>query len=321
MPHSRIHPAQFATHRGLNRLQTVLLLGFMGGYAGLIGWLLWGSDGLWFVLFWATALLVFSPRFSARWVLRMYGARPIPLEQGFPYLRIVETLAQRAGLPRPPSLWWIPSRMVNAFAVGRRHDAAIAVTQGLLNTLNHRELVGVLAHETAHIAHDDVRVMGLADTISRITSAMSFAGMVMLILTLPQILVGGEVNWWPLLLLSIAPQVSLLAQLGLSRTREFDADLAAARLTDDPQGLAAALIKLERIQHGFMQRILFPGKGLPEPSWLRTHPTTKERVARLQDLKRPEPSAWPWHDELAPPEFPSVRLRTRPRGGIWGYWY
>ena len=316
-----IDPARFSSHRGLNRLQTFLILGLMTGYAGFVGWLLWGADGLWLVLLWGAALLLFSPRISARWVLRMYSARPVSQAQAPRYHQALAVLASRAGLPRPPSLWWVPSPMVNAFAVGNRDDSAIAVTEGLLRTLAPRELIGVLAHETSHIAHGDLLVMSLADAISRITSAMSFVGLVLLFLALPQALVGGDVAWWPLILLAVAPQVSLLAQLGLSRTREFDADLSAASLTDDPEGLASALIKLERVQNGGWRRIFFPGQGVPEPSWLRTHPTTEERVRRLLDLKRSAPPSWIQDHDFEPPVFPHVRLRQRPRGGWWGYWY
>jgi len=316
-----IDPLRFSSHRGLNRLQTLLLLGLMTGYAGLVGWLLWGADGLWLVLFWGAVLLGLSPQLSARWVLRMYGARPIPRDQAPQYHQALQVLAGRANLPAAPSLWWVPSPMVNAFAVGRREVSAIAVTDGLLRTLSPRELVAVLAHEIAHIAHGDLRVMNLADVISRLTSAMSFVGLVLIFLSLPQALTGGQVDWWPLILLSVAPQVNLLAQLGLSRTREFDADLTAARLTDDPEALASALVKLEQIQNGFMRRIFFPGQGVPEPSWLRTHPTTRERVKRLLDLQRGAHSPWPDDYAFEPPSFPHIRVRQRPRGGWWGYWY
>ncbi len=316
-----IDPHRFSSHRGQNRFQTLLLLGLMTGYAGVVSWLLWGADGLWFVLFWGAILLLFSPQFSAHWVLRMYRARPIPQTQAPQYHHALADLAGRANLPHPPTLWWVPSFMVNAFAVGHRDESAIAVTEGLLRALSPRELVAVLAHETAHIVHGDLFVMSLADTISRVTSAMSFAGLLLIFLSLPQALAGGDVDWWPLFLLTIAPQVNLLAQLGLSRTREFDADLTAAQLTDDPEGLASALVKLERLQNGFLRRIFFPGQGVPEPSWLRTHPTTPERVQRLLNLKRGTHAPWSEAYDFEPPAFPDVRLRQQPRGGWWGYWY
>ena len=321
MHRTAIDPIRFSSHRGLNRLQTLLLLGLMTGYAGFVGWMLWGPDGLWFLLVWGAFLLFFSPQLSARWVLRMYGARPVPPSRAPEYHQALEALAARAHLPVQPSLWWVPSPMVNAFAVGKRSASAIAVTDGLLRTLSPRELVAVMAHETAHIAHGDLFVMGLADVISRITSAMSFVGLVLIFMALPQALAGGDVAWWPLILLAVAPQISLLAQLGLSRTREFDADLTAAQLTDDPEGLASALVKLERVQNGFLRRIFFPGRGVPEPSWLRTHPTTEERVQRILDLRRTRPTSW-WDDfSFEPPSFPHVRLRQKPRGGWWGFWY
>jgi heat shock protein HtpX len=71
----------------------------------------------------------------------------------------------------------------------------------------------------------------------------------------------------------------------LSRTREYDADLNAARLTGDPGGLAQALARIERVQGGWFERIFLPGRHLPAPSLLRTHPPTEERIARLMALK------------------------------------
>jgi heat shock protein HtpX len=273
-----IDPSRFSSHRGLNLFQTVLLLGLMTGYAGVASWLLWGADGLWFLLVWGAILLFFSPQLSGRWILRMYGARYVPPEQAAEYHHALAILASRASLPRPPTLWWVPSSMVNAFAVGSRDASAIAVTDGLLRTLLAAR-VGrrpgprnrpyrprrPLCHGTGrrhlapHFGHELRRPRAI-------------------FLSLPQALAGGDVDWWPLIPLAAAPQVNLLAQLGLSRTREFDADLTAARLTDDPEALASALVRLERVQNGFLRRIFFPGRGLPEPSWLRTHPTTEERV-------------------------------------------
>ncbi|MEI2420259.1 M48 family metalloprotease, partial [Arthrospira platensis SPKY2] len=75
----------------------------------------------------------------------------------------------------------------------------------------------------------------------------------------------------------------LLAQLGLSRVREFEADRAAAELTGDPDALARALVRIERVTRSWRAWLL-PGWGNPEPSWLRTHPLTEERVGRLRDM-------------------------------------
>ena len=194
-------------------------------------------------------------------------------------------IARRAGFPRTPSLYLVPSRVLNAFAVGTRDNAAIAVTDGMLRSLSLRELAGVLAHEISHIRNRDLWVMNLADTISRLTAVMSFLGMMMLIFLLPLILLG--LVSFPVLLpvvLIFAPTVGNLLQLALSRTREYDADADAAELTGDPRGLASALAKMERLQGRLWETILFPGQRIPDPSLLRTHPPTQERIDRLLSI-------------------------------------
>lgn len=226
-------------------------------------------------------------------------------------------LAARAGLPAVPVPHYVPSGVVNAFATGSKHHAAIALTDGLLRSLTPRELTGVLGHEIAHIANEDLRVMGLADSISRLTHLLALLGQLAIVLSLPALLLGvTEVNWPALLLLAVAPQLALLAQLGLSRVREFDADRLAAELTGDPHGLASALAKIERVSRSWRAWLL-PGWGNPEPSWLRTHPATAERIERLLELAPPP----------AMPPFPSARfvpeVTVSPRpprwrtGGLW----
>ncbi|EFH7751322.1 M48 family metalloprotease, partial [Escherichia coli] len=99
--------------------------------------------------------------------------------------------------------------------------ASIALTDGLLRSLSPRELAGVLVHEVAHIANEDLRVMGLADSDSRLTSLLALMGQIAILLSLPAQLVGAAEVYWPgLLLLAASPQLALLAQLGLSRVRE-----------------------------------------------------------------------------------------------------
>lgn len=83
----------------------------------------------------------------------------------------------------------------------------------------------MLAHEIAHITNEDLRVMRLADSVSRLTSLLALMGQIAILLNLPALLVGAAEVYWPgLLLLAASPQLALLAQLGLSRVREFDAD-------------------------------------------------------------------------------------------------
>ncbi|HHO81737.1 MAG TPA: peptidase M48, partial [Halothiobacillus sp.] len=115
-----------------------------------------------------------------------------------------------------------------------------------------------------------------------------------------------------------APTLSALAQLGLSRTREYDADLQAARLSGDPEGLARALIKIERMQGGWIERLFMPRRKTFLASLLRTHPTTEERVKRLMTL----PLADPLYQSLPVPSMPAdiPPLRRRLLWWIRGPW-
>jgi heat shock protein HtpX len=204
----------------------------------------------------------------------------------------------------------------NAFAVGSPEDSVVAVSDGMLRLMGPRELAGVLAHEVSHVAHRDLWLMALADAIGRLVALASLFGQLLLLVTLPLALVGmAEVPWLALLVLILAPSAVNLLQLALSRAREFDADLGAAELTGDPEGLAAALGRLERRTGRAWEDLLMPGRRVPEPSLLRTHPPTEERVERLRALvpRRPRlayPRADPWRAaEPAPPRWR--------RAGFW----
>ncbi|KDT10488.1 peptidase M48 family protein [Escherichia coli 2-011-08_S4_C3] len=306
-----------ARHRWLNRLQTALLVLTLPGIAAVAGSLLLGDGGLWLALAAAGVTLLLEPAAASGLTLRLYGARPLYPDEAPDLWAVLRELAARAGLPAVPVPHYVPSGVVNAFATGSKHHAAIALTDGLLRSLTPRELTGVLGHEIAHIANEDLRVMGLADSISRLTHLLALLGQLAIVLSLPALLLGvAEVNWPALLLLAVAPQLALLAQLGLSRVREFDADRLAAELTGDPHGLASALAKIERVSRSWRAWLL-PGWGNPEPSWLRTHPATAERIERLLELAPPP----------AMPPFPSARfvpeVTVSPRpprwrtGGLW----
>ncbi|WP_432263777.1 zinc metalloprotease HtpX [Klebsiella quasipneumoniae] len=306
-----------ARHRWLNRLQTALLVLTLPGIAAVAGSLLLGDGGLWLALAAAGFTLLLEPAAASGLTLRLYGARPLYPDEAPDLWAVLRELAARAGLPAVPVPHYVPSGVVNAFATGSKHHAAIALTDGLLRSLTPRELTGVLGHEIAHIANEDLRVMGLADSISRLTHLLALLGQLAIVLSLPALLLGvAEVNWPALLLLAVAPQLALLAQLGLSRVREFDADRLAAELTGDPHGLASALAKIERVSRSWRAWLL-PGWGNPEPSWLRTHPATAERIERLLELA-PPPAMPPFPSASFVPE---VTVSPRPprwrTGGLW----
>jgi heat shock protein HtpX len=213
--------------------------------------------------------------------------------------------------------------MLNAFAVGTRRNAAIGLTDGLLRGLNLRELTGVLAHEMSHIRNNDMRSMSVADVISRVTNLFSTFGKFLLLVNLPLIFMGSApISWWAILLLIVAPFISGLLQLALSRTREFDADLDAIQLTHDPVGLMNALQKLEYYATNIWQQVLFPGRGVPDPSIFRTHPHTKDRIARLQELspQQYQPIAMP---AQAPFVLPGnyTQVTRQPGWRMMNLWY
>lgn len=292
----------------------------MGGLTLLLAvsaWALFGTTGIIWALGLGIALLLFTPRISPAMVLRLYKARPINPREAPELFRVMHVLAKRAELPEVPKLYYVASSNMNAFAVGRPEDSAITVTDGLMRGLNLRQLAGVLAHEVSHIANEDLKVMGLADIVSRLTSIMQSIGFFLLLLGLWQ---GGRALIAAIVLM-LAPTVGTFLQLALSRSREYDADLSAVRLTGDPVGLASALQSLERKQGSLWESILMPGGRVPDPSLLRTHPKVEDRVARLMELS-------PGHvPELETREAQVVvpaafrRVVQPPRYHMSGFWY
>lgn len=287
----RVSAEQRRRHKIRNILHSLLLLLGMAAILGISAFAIWGPEGAIWALIGGGLGFLLSPSVPPEWVMRMYGAVPIRRHDAPELHELVALLAARAELPQPPRVWWIPSPILNAFAVGSPNRAAIAVTDGLLRTLSLRELAGVLAHEISHVRNNDLWIMQLADAMSRFTSLLSWLGQFLLILNFPLMLTGrATVSWLAVLVLIFAPTIMALLQLALSRAREFDADLDAAGLTGDPSGLAAALEKLERYQGRFWEEIFLPGRRIPEPSLLRTHPPTEERIRRLLSLYEPMPA-------------------------------
>ncbi len=251
----------------------------------LCAYLVWGKDGVWLILISFSSFLLVIPKISPASLMRLYRAQTLD-DQNFPFgAMIIKRLARRADLPVTPQLYYVPSPSLDAFSTGNKSSSAIAITSGMLQTLNVRELTGVLAHEISHIRNNDIWIMILANLISHLTSVMAHLGILLLILNLP-FLLAGEISWLLVALLIFSPLISRLMQLTLSRLREFDADLFAVSLTDDPQGLAQALQKLDYFTGQSWMQIIYPGRRVPGLSVLRTHPPTKQRVDRLLSLAR-----------------------------------
>tara|TARA_Y100001934_G_scaffold259713_1_gene331272 strand:- start:447 stop:1418 length:972 start_codon:yes stop_codon:yes gene_type:complete len=311
-------------HAWRNRTQSAILLLLMFGYAGFLGYLLWGDVGFLLTVIVCIFALTVSPNLPPTLLMNMYKAINIAPKQAPGLHHRLEILSRRAGLPKKPELYYLPSSALNAFAVGSKDHSAIAISDGLLATLDSNELTAVLAHEISHIRSEDTWVMGVADLFSRITSLLSLVGQLLVLINIPLIIYTNlSINWIAIVLLIIAPSISALTQLALSRTREFDADLNAARLTGNPESLARALAKIENRHSGWFEHIFLPGRRTPEPSILRTHPATEERVRRLLSLK---PKDMPQKYRTLPPlssdyTFLNPRVNSRPRWHVNGLWY
>lgn len=314
-----------ARRRLENRLHAAALLAGMVALLGVLGWFLAGRWGVAVAAGMGLGLGLAARRVPPWMVLRLYRGRPV-LPEGAPELyRVLEALAARAGLPAVPVLYWVPSPVLNAFAAGTPADAAIGVTDGLLRGLSFRELAAVLAHEVSHLKSGDLAVMGLADLISRLTALFALVGQLLLVAGLPLVLMGKlALPLLPVLLLILAPSLAALLQMGLSRLREYDADLEAARMTGDPEALALALARMDLYPGGWLERLALPGRRVPHPSLLRSHPPTEERVRRLMALVS---GLTPAHGPLWLPagEGPWIdatgRVRRRPRWRLTGLWY
>lgn len=309
-------------HKVRNRLHSLLLLVGIGAVLSLSAMLVWGSSGVVWAVLAVAFLVLFAPRVPPEAIMRMYRASEVHPRSAGQVGRVLEIISERAGLERRPRLFVIPSSTLNAFATGSRDNATIAVTAGLLRTLSLRELAGVLAHEVSHIRNNDLWVMSLADAMSRFTQALSTLAVMLASFNIMGMLVGVTfVSWWAILVLYLAPLASSLLQLGLSRAREYDADLEGALLTGDPQGLVSALAKLERYTGRFWEDLLFPvpGRRVPQPSLLRSHPRTEDRIARLQKLERkPKPPPILVEDEPFTGAWQTAAIAPRVRWpGVW----
>jgi heat shock protein HtpX len=278
----------------MNTIKTALLLGLLSGVLLFGGELIGGRNGLYLGLAMAVAMNFFGYFFSDRLALSTYSAQPVTAtENPDVYARVfpvVQGLVQRMDLPMP-RLWLIPDLSPNAFATGRNpENASVAFTEGILQLMNDRELEGVVAHELGHVKNRDILTSSVAATLA---AAITFLAR-MAFWFGPR----GEDDderggaFGSLIMMILAPAAAMLIQMAISRTREYAADATSAEVTRDPGELISALGKLET----WSQRIpltdatpatahLFIVKPFSGASLMRmfsTHPSTEDRIARLQ---------------------------------------
>jgi heat shock protein HtpX len=311
----------FLQHKARNSLQSLLMILLM---SGICGWLAWFLGGMPLAIYSAAIILFLyrlNPVASPDLAMRLFRARPLAPQEAPELTRLIDELARRAGMQRPPRLYYLASDVMNAFTAGTPKEAAIALSDGLIRRLDWRELSGVLAHEMMHIVNRDTRLMAFADLTSRLTGFLSLTGQLLLLINLPLLILGETtLPWMPILLLIFAPTLSTLVQLALSRSREYEADLGAVSLTGDPMGLASALSKLEAVHQGVIGRLFNPMPRIPDPSMLRTHPPTEERVRRLVEIaeeQQAEDRHWMTPFDLRHLHAPEPYRPRWHRNGMW----
>lgn len=216
------------------------------------------------------------------------GTRRLEWHQAPQLYAELNELVRRAGLERVPPIYILPSYGGEALTAGVGQRSVIVLSHGLLNTLTPRELRAVLAHEVSHIRNHDLPLFAVMAAMHRITHAVSAMLMVLLVVAFPLVLFGAvALPGSALLYLGVVPLISLVAQFALLRTREFQADLGAVELTNDPDALASALGRLERLQRPVLQMLGLAGTRRSRiAELLRTHPSTEERIERLEELRR-----------------------------------
>jgi heat shock protein HtpX len=281
----------------MNGIKTAALLALLSGLLLLGGEAIAGRQGLYMAFVIAIGMNFFGYFFSDKMALAMYSAQPVtPSENNAVFHRvfpIVQGLTQRMGLPMP-KLWLIPDASPNAFATGRNPEhASVAFTQGILQVMNDQELEGVVAHELGHVKNRDILTSSVAATIATAITFVARMGFFF----------GGRRDdeeegggWGALLMMLLAPVAAMLIQMAISRTREYAADQASADVTHNPNELISALGKLEAYSkrlpladatpstaHLFIVNP-FSGGGLTK--LFSTHPSTEERIARLQQWRR-----------------------------------
>lgn len=280
----------------MNTVKTVLLLGVLSGVLLLLGEAFGGRNGLYIGLLLAIGLNFFSYFLSDKIALATYSAQPVTPDQNpAVYARvapIVGGLAQRMNILMP-KLWLIPDNSPNAFATGRnpRH-ASVAFTAGILDTMSDAEIEGIVAHELGHVLHRDILISSVAATIASAITFVARMGFFFGGSSRDDDNEGGAVGG--LLMLILAPLAALLIQMAISRSREYDADAASAKYTGKPYELISALQKLEAYSkrlpmdatpstaHLF---IIKPFTGRSLMQLFSTHPSTADRIARLQAMR------------------------------------
>ncbi len=281
----------------MNQFKTVALLGLLSGLLVAIGYFLGGYSGAWLGLIIAGVSNLFSWYQSDKIALSAYQAQPLNETESPELFTMVRNLCDRANLPMP-QLYIVPQSSANAFATGRDpNHAAVALTQGIVQMLTPEELEGVIAHELSHIKNRDTLTQAVSATIA---GAISFLAQM---LQYSLWFSGGSRNerqgggnpLGMLLAIFLAPLAATVIQMGISRSREFEADAGSAELTQNPRALANALAKLSNNAQqvplngnpAFAPLLIVEG-GTAQflANLFATHPSTEMRIEKLLEIEQ-----------------------------------
>jgi heat shock protein HtpX len=293
----------------MNYARTALLLAAMTGLFLAVGYLIGGQVGMAIALAIAVAMNAFAYWNSDKVVLRMHGAQEVDAASAPQLYDLVARLAQRAGLPMP-RVYTMQNDQPNAFATGRDpQHAAVAVTTGLLQRLDERELAGVLAHELAHVRNRDTLTMTITATLAGAIGMLgNFAFFFIGSRDQRDSPLGGI---GALVAMIVAPIAAMLVQFAISRSREYEADRVGAAISGEPLALASALARIHntaaRIDNPVAEAnpasahlfIINPLHARAVDGLFSTHPSTENRIRRLEELAQRMGSA-PAYDRRGP---------------------
>ena len=276
----------------MNMIKTAMLLAALTALFMMAGFLLGGEVGVLIALVVAIGMNAYAWWNSDKLALSAHNARPVTRASAPELVGMVESLAQKAGLP-VPAVYVIDNPQPNAFATGRSPDTgAVAATTGIMQMLSYEELEGVMAHELAHIQNRDTLIMTISATIVGALTMLAQWGWLLRGM-------GGNRNnpagfIGVLLAMILAPMAAALIQMLISRTREYSADRLGAEICGNPLALASALKKISgqasRLEMESVERnpasahlfIVNPLSGRRMDNLFSTHPSTENRIAALQ---------------------------------------
>ena len=284
----------------MNTARTGLLMAALMGLFLAVGYLLGREQGMFIAFIFAAGMNLFAYWNADKMVLRMHGARQVDRTTEPDFYALIEDLARRGNLPMP-KVYVMDNPQPNAFATGRNpENAAVAATTGLLQLLSRDEIVGVMAHELAHVKNRDTLVMTMTATIAGAISMLANFGMFF----------GGNRDRnnplgavGAILLVILAPLAAMLVQMAISRTREYGADRGGAEISGQPLALASALAKISGMAHQIENPtaeanpatahmfIINPLSGERMDSLFSTHPDPANRIDALRRIAQEMGSA------------------------------